>query len=39
MTYHAIFGRTAIAKFMIVPHYAMKIPEPQGIITLYVDIK
>jgi len=36
-TYHAIFGRTAYAKFMAVPNYTylkLKIPGPRGIITV-----
>jgi hypothetical protein len=36
-TYHAILGRPAYAKFMVVPNYVylkLKIPEPWGIITV-----
>src|SRR5664279_3089211 len=36
-TYHAILGRPALAKFMVVPHYAylkMKMPGPNAIITV-----
>jgi hypothetical protein len=36
-TYHAIFGRSAYAKFMAVPNYTylkLKIPRPKGIITI-----
>jgi hypothetical protein len=36
-TYHAIFGRPAYAKFMVVPNYTylkVKIPGPKGIITV-----
>jgi hypothetical protein len=36
-TYHAILGRSAYAKFMIVPNYTylmLKIPGPKGIITV-----
>jgi hypothetical protein len=40
--YHALLGRPAMAKFMAVPHYAylkMKMPGPQGLITLTGDYK
>jgi hypothetical protein len=36
-TYHAILGRPAYAKFMVVPNYTylkLKIPGPRGIITV-----
>jgi hypothetical protein len=36
-TYHAILGRPAYAKFMVVPNYIylkLKIPDPKGIITV-----
>jgi hypothetical protein len=36
-TYHAILGRPAYAKFMVVPNYTylkLKIPGPKGIITI-----
>jgi hypothetical protein len=36
-TYHAIFGRPAYAKFMVVPNYMylkLKIPGPKGVITM-----
>jgi hypothetical protein len=35
--YHAIIGRLAYAKFMVVPNYRylkLKIPRPKGIITI-----
>jgi hypothetical protein len=35
--YHAILGRPAFAKFMVVPHYAyltLKIPGPKGTIIV-----
>jgi hypothetical protein len=35
--YHALLGRPALAKFMVVPHYAylkMKLPGPRGMITV-----
>jgi hypothetical protein len=35
--YHAQLGRPALAKFMVVPHYAylkMKLPGPRGVITV-----
>src|SRR6266540_1637687 len=38
--YHAFFGRSALAKFMVVPHYTYKrlnLPRPNGIITLRGD--
>jgi hypothetical protein len=36
-TYHAILGRPAYRKFMVVPNYMylkLKIPRPKGIITV-----
>jgi hypothetical protein len=36
-TYHAILGRPAYVKFMVVPNYTylkLKIPGPKGIITV-----
>jgi hypothetical protein len=36
-TYHAILGRPAYAKFMVMPNYTylkLKIPRPRGIITV-----
>jgi hypothetical protein len=40
-SYHAILGRSAIAKFMAVPHYTLvlKMPTPAGVLTLQVDLK
>src|SRR3954467_10891516 len=35
--YHAILGRLAFARFMVVPHYAylkLKMPGPNGVITI-----
>jgi hypothetical protein len=35
--YHALLGRSALAKFMVVPHYAylkMKLLGPKGVITV-----
>jgi hypothetical protein len=35
--YHALLGHPALAKFMVVPHYAylkMKLPGPRGVITV-----
>jgi hypothetical protein len=35
--YHALLGRPALAKFMVIPHYAylkMKLPGPPGVITI-----
>ncbi|SPT16855.1 unnamed protein product [Triticum aestivum] len=40
--YHALLGRPALAKFMVVPHYAylkMKMPSSKGIITIAGDYK
>jgi hypothetical protein len=34
--YHALLGRPALGKFIVVPHYAylkMKLPGPRGVIT------
>ena len=39
--YHAILGRPALAKFMVVPHYVymvLKIPTEQGILTLRANV-
>jgi hypothetical protein len=41
-SYHAIIGRTAIAKFMEVPHYTylvLKMPSPAGVLSLQGDLK
>jgi hypothetical protein len=40
--YHALLGRLALAKFMVVPHYAylkMKLPGPRGVITVLGSFK
>ena len=40
--YHALLGRPALAKFMVVPHYAylkMKMPSSKGILTIAGDYK
>jgi hypothetical protein len=42
MSYHAILGRPAIAKFMAVPHYTylvLKMPRPAGVLSLQGDLK
>jgi hypothetical protein len=36
-TYHAILGRSALTKFMVVPHYSylvLKMPTEHGVLTL-----
>jgi hypothetical protein len=41
-SYHAILGRQAIAKFMVVPHYTylvIKMPSPAGVLSLQGDLK
>jgi hypothetical protein len=41
-SYHAILSRSAIAKFMAVPHYTylvLKMPSPTGVLTLQRDLK
>jgi hypothetical protein len=41
-SYHAILGRPAIAKFMVVPHYTylvLKMPSPAGVLFLQGDLK
>ena len=41
-SYHAIFGRPALAKFMAVPHYPyllLKMPGPNGVLSLRGDLK
>ena len=40
--YHALLGWPALAKFMVVPHYAylkMKMPSSKGILTITGDYK
>ena len=40
--YHVLLGLPAFAKFMLVPHHPflkMKLPGPQGVITIYGDYK
>src|SRR5438105_6563797 len=42
VAYHAILGRSALAKFMAVPHYTymlMKLLGPNGIISLRGDVR
>jgi hypothetical protein len=41
-SYHAILGRSALAKFMVVPHYVylmLKMPGKTGVLTLRGDLK
>jgi hypothetical protein len=41
-SYHAILGRPAIAKFMVVPHYTylvLKMPSPASVLFLHGDLK
>jgi hypothetical protein len=41
-SYHAILGRPAIAKFMVVPHYmylVLKMPSPASVLSLQGDLK
>jgi hypothetical protein len=41
-TYHAILGRPAITKFMVVPHYTylvLMMPSPAGVLSLQGDLK
>lgn len=41
-SYHAIFGRPALANFMAVPHYPyllLKMPSPNGILSFRGDLK
>jgi hypothetical protein len=36
-TYHAILGRPALAKFMVIPHYVyllLKMPTEKGVLSL-----
>jgi hypothetical protein len=40
-SYHAIFGRPMLAKFMAIPHHTyliMKMPAPNGILSVLKDI-
>ena len=39
--YHAILGRPALAKFMVIPHYAylvMKMPSLAGVLALWANL-
>jgi hypothetical protein len=41
-SYHAILGRPAIAKFIVVPHYTylvLKMPSPAGVLSLQGDLR
>jgi hypothetical protein len=41
-SYHAILGRPALAKFMVMPHYVyllLKMPRKTGVLTLHGDLK
>jgi len=41
-SYHAIFGRPALAKFMAIPHYPyllLKMPGPHGVLSLRGNLK
>jgi hypothetical protein len=41
-SYHAILGRPALAKFMVVPNYIyllLKMPGKLGVLTLRGDLK
>ena len=41
MAYHAILGRPALAKFMVVPHYTylvLKMPIEQGVLSLRANL-
>jgi hypothetical protein len=41
-SYHAIFGRPALVKFMAIPHYPyllLKMPGPNGILSLQGNLK
>ena len=40
-TYHTILGRSALAKFMAVPHYTylvLKMPSPTGVLALRANL-
>jgi hypothetical protein len=40
-SYHAIFGRPLLARFMVVPHYTylvLKMLAPKGVLTAYDDL-
>jgi hypothetical protein len=42
LSYHAILGRPALAKFMAVPHYVyllLKMPGKTGVLTFHGDLK
>ena len=41
-SYNAIFGRPALAKFMVIPHYSyllLKMSGPNGVLSFRGDIK
>jgi hypothetical protein len=40
-SYHAILGRSMLARFMAIPHYTylvLKMPAPNGVLTVYGDL-
>jgi hypothetical protein len=40
--YNTFFGRPALSKFMVIPHYAylvLKMPGPRGVISIKGDVK
>jgi len=41
-SYHAIFGRPDLAKFMAIPHFSyllLKMPGPNGVLSFQGDLK
>jgi hypothetical protein len=38
-SYHAILGRPALAKFMVIPYLLLKMPGPNGVLSLRGDLK
>ena len=41
VAYHAILGRPALAKFMVVPHYTylvLKMPTEQGVLSMCANL-
>ena len=41
-SYNAIFGRPAVAKFMVIPHHSymvLKMPGPKGVLSIRGDFQ
>lgn len=41
-SYHAIFGKPMLARFMAIPHHTylvLKMPAPKGVLSIYGDVE